>query len=267
MKVFLLSLFGVALGNRVQVQATLEGALEEQEEVEYAYTDFENETEGALLDSEANETLTELDFLELEEVVDSEAASEEDWFGKKSQLGPGACVKTKMAVAVGGYKHTYVNPASENGEEITDKCYFGPFNNGEVSMKCTNGKWSFSNVRCGRTPGERWAGQGTARRAAPKRATPAKKNSKDKCYALCVRPGSVGKCGRCTHSQQCAGDYFCCPHMKLCILQGGGLDNCDLDSAAHCNGCGSAAESPESRACKCGNKAFPKKWLDKNCDC
>lgn len=79
-------------------------------------------------------------------------------------------------------------------------------------------------------------------------------------YENCVPAHSVDECERCTHNEQCAEGFYCCPYMKLCVE---GVDTqCPARSAAVCSNCIERfTPNPEECESSCENPAFPRTWL------
>lgn len=74
----------------------------------------------------------------------------------------------------------------------------------------------------------------------------------------CVPEHSLGECDRCTHSEQCPEDHYCCPFMKLCVADAN--TECPAENQAFCNGCFERV-TPNPEQCSCENPAFPQTWL------
>eukprot|EP00930_Biecheleria_cincta_P095580 TRINITY_DN8752_c0_g1_i1.p1 TRINITY_DN8752_c0_g1~~TRINITY_DN8752_c0_g1_i1.p1 ORF type:complete len:506 (+),score=44.19 TRINITY_DN8752_c0_g1_i1:56-1519(+) len=76
----------------------------------------------------------------------------------------------------------------------------------------------------------------------------------------CLSVGSLGLCEKCTNSDQCVGDLYCCPFMKTCV--GSPSDKCS-GSIAMCEP--PCSESVNPSKCSCQNDKFPGAWQKPLC--
>jgi len=81
-------------------------------------------------------------------------------------------------------------------------------------------------------------------------------------FENCVKPHSVGDCGKCTHKIQCPEDYYCCPSMKLCVSS---PSHACKYPVAECSPTCSESKYDDMKDCEsfCKNTDFPTYWLKK----
>lgn len=79
-------------------------------------------------------------------------------------------------------------------------------------------------------------------------------------YENCLKPHSVGDCGKCTHKIQCPEGWYCCPYMKLCVSSPS--HSCRYP-IAECSPTCSEFKYDDMKDCQsnCKNRDFPTYWL------
>lgn len=84
--------------------------------------------------------------------------------------------------------------------------------------------------------------------------------SKDHAPGECVPVGSLRVCEKCTSSDQCAGNLYCCPFMKTCVRSPS--EKCSGPIAMCHPPC---IESLNPSTCSCQNGDFPGAWQKSLC--
>jgi len=69
-------------------------------------------------------------------------------FAFKLESSNDDCSRTGFTFTIDTDKHKYDLPVAGSGEEISKNCEFGKLTSGQITFKCSGGKWVFSGHQC-----------------------------------------------------------------------------------------------------------------------